>query len=438
MEQKYGNNRASRSAYNYDNDRPYAAQNRGVRPQPQQSRGGYTQPVQTRGGRSQAQPRQNVPAGGRTANVNARPQRPQEPRYVNDRPVSGNAAAGRAADVPQRAARAVDPRRGNGQNVRPAQSRTANSRQPSHSPQGGNVRGNNAGRQGADRPQSGGRNGVRTQDERRSAPQKKSAGQARKNGGWVYPEGYKQSQQRRPDPCAGGMRSDRTAGGGGNRRPDTGRRNDRRQSRRLPAEKKPIITVDWQRVGVILFAVFGRFMICLCAVCIIMGMIYRNMFYSTHEPPADKVTYSFVTVEGEGEEATTLTDTLTFDSSYAYSDDELMISFSEVSKWLGTAQIGDVHSMRFVLGNGTDTSEDVVFHYNSQNAFINGAPIVMKAVARFDNGEIWVPLSFVSDYITGIEIVQETESVTLSFTGEEVSFVLRPSEALAPAEQPEE
>ncbi len=240
---------------------------------------------------------------------------------------------------------------------------------------------------------------------------------------WIYPEGYSLPQQRRPQ---NGVRSPQ-----GNKRSAVG---NNRSPRKVQKKKSPPRSrIDWQRVGVIAGAAALRFVCCALVFLLILGLLYRNMFYSETEPEAKKVTYSFAAVSGESDEAKTTVTELTFDSAMAYSGDELLISFSEISKWLGTAQVGDIYSMRFVIG-----SENVVFHNSSQNAFVNGAPIVMKCCARFRNGEVWVPLSFVQDYITGIEIVQSEGNISLALNGEELSFVLSSADPLAPVAQPEQ
>ena len=168
-----------------------------------------------------------------------------------------------------------------------------------------------------------------------------------------------------------------------------------------------------------------------------LALVYRNTFYSKPEPVAETVTYSFETVNGEGEDKTVSVTTYEAAGSSAYNRRELLVNFSQVAKWLGTAQVGDVYSMRYVL-NGENDSQNVVFHNSSQNAFVNGTPVVMKCPARFDWGEVWVPLSFVRDYMEGIEIAADADSVTLKRGESELSFALSPANPIFPAEQPEE
>ncbi len=236
---------------------------------------------------------------------------------------------------------------------------------------------------------------------------------------WVYPEGYTPPRPNH-DP---------------RRRPENNRNPQRRPASRRKEPPKP--RIDWHRIGVVVGAVAIRFLCCLIVVAIVYAIIYRNTFFSVTEPETKTVVYGFETVTGEGEEQKVSVYKLEADAIYAYDREELLVNFSEISKWLGCAQVGDVYSMRFVLGGETG-SENVVFHNSSQNAFVNGAPVVMKSSARFDNGEVWVPVSFVTDYVTGIEIRLSKGEVTLGRNENELALTLRPSDPMTPAEQPEE
>ena len=62
----------------------------------------------------------------------------------------------------------------------------------------------------------------------------------------------------------------------------------------------------------------------------------------------------------------------------------------------------------------------------------------MKCRAQFRHGEVWVPLSFIKDYITGIDITEKKDSVSLSLNGEELSFILSPSAPITPVPIPAE
>ncbi len=256
-----------------------------------------------------------------------------------------------------------------------------------------------------------------------SKPQTNLSNQRKKD--WVYPEGY---NAQIPPQYRNGQRPPQ-------RRPQN-------QNGKRPAQKKKAapairIHINWQRVGAICSAIAIRFVCCLIVVILALTGYYFFNFHTEQQLPYEKIKYVFTTVSGEGEDAVTTYNEFVSESSLSYDREELLISFSQVSKWLGTAQVGDIYSMRFVLDYGNE-SQTVVFHNSSQDVFVNGCPIVMKCRAQFRHGEVWVPLSFVKNYINGVEVAEKKDKITLSKNGEELSFTLSPSYPIDPVPLPEE
>ena len=376
--------------------------------------------------------KQNMGARPQRNNVNNGNRRPaphnenavrQGPRPVNENAVRGNAQK-QNREMPRRAPLAADRRapQANDRRVPPADRRNAATRRtPTNT---GAPHANGRPTKRPDRPaaeQNRSRSGANnSQNRRNNRPDGRSrnihnngkGGRPTQNSprkrqsDWVYPEGY--------TPPAN-VRSQRHPNNAG------------RPAQRPPQKKKkePIIRINWERLFIILGAFFLRFAISFAAVALVMFLIYRNIFFGVPEPVAEEVTYNLCDYNEEGDK----TVSVTFVSAgvNAYDKDDLLISFSEISAWLDCAQVGDIYSMRYVLTDENGNTENVVFHNNSHNAFINGTPVVMDCHARFDWGEVWVPLSFVSDYVTGIEITADTETVTLTRSGEDISFVLRPT-----------
>ncbi len=273
------------------------------------------------------------------------------------------------------------------------------------------------------RPQNPKNRNQSSQSNRNS--QRKAPQSQQKRNDWIYPEGYNPN---RPPQMRGGQAPQQ-------RRPQN-------NSHRRPQQKKKSapairIHIDWQRVGAVCSAVFLRFVCCIIAVMLVLSGYYFKNFYTKQQPPVEEMKYIFATVSGEGDDAVTVLNESVSVGALAYDRSELLISFSDVSKWLGSAQVGDIYSMRFVIGS-EEESQTVVFHNSSQDAFVNGCPIVMKCRAQFRHGEVWVPVSFIKDYITGIEITEKKDSVSLSLSGEELSFILSPSNPITPVPIPEE
>lgn len=221
------------------------------------------------------------------------------------------------------------------------------------------------------------------------------------------------------------------------------RRSQNNPQRRPQPKKKAApairIHIDWKRVGAVCSAVFIRFVCCIIIVTLVLSGYYIKNFYTKQKPLFEEMKYIYATVEGEGEDAVTVLSETVSAGELAYDRNELLISFSDISKWLGSAQVGDIYSMRFVLDSGKENDiHSVVFHNSSQDAFVNGCPIVMKCRAQFRHGEVWVPVSFVKDYITGIDITEKNDTVSLSLNGEKLSFILSPAAPLSPAPIPED
>lgn len=271
------------------------------------------------------------------------------------------------------------------------------------------------------RPQQAKKNPARpprNPQQKKGTAKKAAPNNQQRRNDWVYPEGFNPQGAPRQ------------------RRPQDPRRRPQNQQARRPQQKKKSapairIHIDWQRVGAVCAAVAIRFVCCLIAVAVVLSVYFACNFYTKPQPPEEEVTYVFKTVTGEGDDAVTVLNEVISEGSLAYDRNELLISFSEISKWLGTAQVGDIYSMRFVLGDD-GSSQTVVFHNSSQDAFVNGTPVIMKCRAQFRHGEVWVPVSFIKDYITGIEISENKNTVSLSKNGEELSFILSPVDALTP------
>lgn len=221
---------------------------------------------------------------------------------------------------------------------------------------------------------------------------------------WVYPEGYRPPQQRQAH-------------------------------RNAPPQKRPKQRQKQKQDYSFLWVFLGQlavrlFIGVLCGMAIV-GLLYRNKFYGTPSDDREDVIYTFYHTE-EGKEVVS---TFEVPASRAYLGDELMVSFSDIAAWLDMAQVGDIHTMRFVVRDDTDQS--VVFHYNSHNAFIGHEIVVMDDRTRFVGGEVWVPLSFVQICMKGFDIAVEGQSVKITRNGDAPGFALKASEPIAPCEYPE-
>ena len=219
---------------------------------------------------------------------------------------------------------------------------------------------------------------------------------------WIYPEGYRPPQAaKRPAP-------------------------------RPPQKKQPKPKQSYKWVGVLLGGIAIRLFIGMLIGCAALGLMYSNKFYSeVEEAELEAKSYYYY----DDDEKFTLKEA---DAFHAHNDGEVMISFSDISEWLDMAQVGDIYTMRFVISDENGIAESVVFHNASHNAFVNGEIIVMDARTRFENGEVWVPVSFVKEYMTGFSITENGNTLKIEKNEDKLSFVLGASEPIANLEYPED
>ncbi len=79
------------------------------------------------------------------------------------------------------------------------------------------------------------------------------------------------------------------------------------------------------------------------------------------------------------------------------------IDFADLAERCGFSITGDGERMRFTTANG----EYVIFTNASSTVEMNGTPLNMGAPARADRERTVVPLSFVTEYLTGAEITED-------------------------------
>lgn len=110
------------------------------------------------------------------------------------------------------------------------------------------------------------------------------------------------------------------------------------------------------------------------------------------------VTYVF------GEESYTLS------AKQAYADGELLVCFDDIAAVCEMSETGSVASRTFYAAN---SEESIALTENSAIALLNGAKVDMLAAARLYKEELYVPLTFVEEYMTGIAVTREGDTVTV-------------------------
>lgn len=158
------------------------------------------------------------------------------------------------------------------------------------------------------------------------------------------------------------------------------------------------------------------FFIRLAAVFVICAMSVGLVYYNTFSPDKKKgggVDYSVRIGEKHNFSA---------DGANAYRNGVLYIDFTALARILGISSVGSTDSMRFIIpsekeakdSGGTGREEYVIFSDGMRGAFVNGTGIIMEGTCRSAGLDIWVPLSFVEHYMSGITVERDGSLVVIT------------------------
>ena len=237
----------------------------------------------------------------------------------------------------------------------------------------------------------------------RPAPQRQRPENVRqRQSEWIVPEGS-------PVYTAEGRMYD------GHRRIGTDPRTQmRRPENRRPQPRKKKKRFDKERFFLHVKAFFVRLAVMLLIVGILGLWWYRAEFYSTQPDRSGKVTYS-------------LDDSRTYvvKAATAYRGEVLYVDFTEIAEWFGMVSVGSINSMRFICTEGvSETSsgkggeEYAIFSSGSTTVLVNGQRICLEAPCRTVGTHIWIPLSFVENYVCGVVCDRGPKGTDVTFLPE--------------------
>lgn len=137
--------------------------------------------------------------------------------------------------------------------------------------------------------------------------------------------------------------------------------------------------------------------------CAVLGFWrYRAVYCSEPGGSGGSVAYSIDDGSGTSFEAPTAS---------AWYNGVLYVNFSALYKSFNMAAVGSLDSMRFVVKDDSvrDSAGDggeqyVIFTDSSRSASVNGTAAVMESRCRVIGKDIWVPLSFVENYMDGVDV----------------------------------
>ena len=179
-----------------------------------------------------------------------------------------------------------------------------------------------------------------------------------------------------------------------------------------PKKKKKPFNKEKFFHGVKLF--FVRLVTALLVLSVLGAWWYRAEFYSDTHSRSGKVSY-YMKDEGSFE----------VKASVAYKNDVLYTDFTEISKWFGMVSVGSVNSMRFICtdkvsetSSGAGGEEYAIFTNASTTVLVNGTSISLEAPCRVIDSHIWIPLSFVENYVSGVACERSASEKHITFNYE--------------------
>ncbi|MBR3640339.1 MAG: D-alanyl-D-alanine carboxypeptidase family protein [Clostridia bacterium] len=109
-------------------------------------------------------------------------------------------------------------------------------------------------------------------------------------------------------------------------------------------------------------------------------------------------------------------------SSSAFRDGVLYICFNDVSDYLSMAVTGKADEMTFIFPKweekkgsaGTGNEEKVTFRDKSRTVYVGSHRITVEANCRVAGEKMWVPFSFVSEFVDGVNSVYNKSKNTVS------------------------
>lgn len=95
------------------------------------------------------------------------------------------------------------------------------------------------------------------------------------------------------------------------------------------------------------------------------------------------------------------TEKYTLSGKQAYAGSEVLVCFDDIAALCEMTETGSVSARTFYAAN---SEQSIAITENSATALLNGSQVGMLAAAKVQSGKLYVPLSFVEQYMAGIEV----------------------------------
>ncbi len=202
------------------------------------------------------------------------------------------------------------------------------------------------------------------------------------------------------------------------------------KARRAAARRRVFIS------RLILFAVLFAIIFTVAAIAVGIS------FSSTKNTETDVESYEYLYVYDADDDDSNLS--VSVSDAVSVKDGVRTVDFSIIADMASMTVVGSSASLKFYTGD----EECVIFTEGSRTAVVNSNSCELDTeVWVDDDGDFWVPVSFVEDYMTGVSVTVVTasdtdgtdekgseveNSVTVTLTGDTVSFALKESDTIEP------
>lgn len=203
------------------------------------------------------------------------------------------------------------------------------------------------------------------------------------------------------------------------------------KARRAAARRRVFIS------RLILFAVLFAIIFTVAAIAIGIS------FSSTKKTETSVESYEYLYVYDADDDDSNLS--VSVSDAVSVKDGVRTVDFSIIADMTSMTVVGSSASLKFYTGGG---EEFVIFTEGSRTAVVNSNSCELDTEVWIDDdGDFWVPVSFVEDYMTGVSVTVVTasdtdgtdekgneveNSVTVALTGDTISFALKESDTIEP------
>ncbi len=189
----------------------------------------------------------------------------------------------------------------------------------------------------------------------------------------------------------------------------------------------------------VLFTRFLLFVVIFLILLIVSISALELSFSSTKKTESSREVFTYTYVYDPDDDDANVT--LSVSDTVSVKDGERCVNFTIIADMASMSLVGSADSVRFIVGN-----EEVTITAGSAVAVVNSNAYDMDTAAWKDSsGDLWVPVSFIEECMTGVSVTvtyasDETDedgdeienTVTIALSGDEISFLLKPSDTIEP------